>query len=563
MIANTTHTPTFTPTNTATNTLTPSVTNTGVLTNTPTFTPTYTATNTRTNTPTNTATYTLTFTPSNTATHTATHTPTLTPTNTLTPTQTFTPSATITGTRTNTPTFTATLTPSNTATYTATHTPTNTPTNTATSTATDTPTHTATGTLSPTPVFTATSTATNTATSTVTDTPTNTATATQTLASGLLISSSFAPPVVDIGGPSTLTFTLTSSNPIPLTGLAFLDNLSGGIVIAQASNVSSTCGGNIVGGTPGNTQIGISNGTLPPNGSCQVRVDVIGTVAGVITNTTDPVTATETGPRGTATTTLTVNGPTATPTATLAPTQIAQTATAAAATATAGATAVAAAQPPAPSVPLCGDLNGSTDQSIRANVPPGTARDANGVIASVYCGVLTDPTQHGVLNRQVIRAIEVFALTPGAAASVVRFIQPVRICLLGYGTMLYRDATGQPRVVTELQSFGQSGYTCVDIPNAGTVILVVGQPTFFLSGDLPGVSSGASGVSGATSNCQIVTRGIVNLRGAANVTSEILARVPFRTTLNVLDFYNGWYLVDYLGNRGWLSGRFVRRIGAC
>jgi hypothetical protein len=362
---------------------------------------------------------------------------------------------------------------------------------------------------------------------------------------------------------TTLTFVITNSNPFPLTGLAFLDNLSGGLVIAQASNVSSTCGGNIVGGTAGNTQIGITNGTLLANGSCQVRVDVISTAGGQITNTTGPVSSTKTGPRGTATTSLTVNAPTAVPTATLAPTQVAQTATAAAATATAGATAAAAAQPAASFVPLCGDLNGSTDLSIRANVPPGTARDANGVIASVYCGPLTDPTQHGVLNRQVIRAIEVFALTPGAAASVVRFIQPVRICLLGYGTMLYRDATGQPRVVTELQSFGQSGYTCVDIPNAGTVILVVGQPTFLLGGDLPGVPAGASGVSAATSACQIVTRGIVNLRGAASITSEILARVPFRTTLNVLDRYNGWYLVDYLGNRGWLSGRFVRRIGNC
>ncbi|MGB8930491.1 MAG: hypothetical protein WCC48_04480, partial [Anaeromyxobacteraceae bacterium] len=123
--------------------------------------------------------------------------------------------------------------------------------------------------------------------------------------------------------------------------------------------------------------------------------------------------------------------------------------------------------------------------------------------------------------------IEVFALTPGAAASVVRFIYPVRICLQGYGTMLYRDATGQPRVVTELQSFGQSDYTCADIPNAGTVILVVGQPTFFV-GDLGGL-----GVSlGASGECRIVTRGIVNLRAEPSTRSAILAQVPFRATLS-------------------------------
>jgi uncharacterized protein YgiM (DUF1202 family) len=166
--------------------------------------------------------------------------------------------------------------------------------------------------------------------------------------------------------------------------------------------------------------------------------------------------------------------------------------------------------------------------------------------------MLYDPAQYGVQDRPVIRAYEVSAFTTNPVTSVVRFNAPVHICLQSYGTFLYRDATGQPRIVTELPSIGQNGYTCADIPNAGTVILAVGNPSVIV-----GNTGGSSG------DCQVVTAALVNLRRDPDPRSAIITTVPGGTTLGVIGRQTGWYQVEYQGNVGWLSASAVRQNGTC
>ncbi len=496
---------TFTATFTPTITLTPS--------DTPTATPTFTNTPTRTPS--------LTRTPTNTRTATFTRTPTFTPSQTYTPSQTFTPSDTSTFTNTPTPTIptsTATRTPSRTLT----------PSRTFTLTRTPLPT------LPPTEAP-----------------PEMTAGPTEEKPpiSGLLITSVFMPPVISVNGVSTLTFTITNSNAdITLTGLTFVDNFTNDLTIAPKPNVTNTCGGRV--SVQGVKRIILTNGTLPPFGACQVKVDVTSSIMGVFLNITNPISSTETGERGTAATMLTVGnvpaGSTPIPPATSVPQGAALTATAQVSTAVAQAT-----QNSLPLAP-CLAPNGAADPAVRANIPAGVAKGANGAEATVYCGKLTDPAQYGVQDRQVIRAYEISALTVNPVTSVVRFNAPVRICLQSYGAFLYRDATGVPRVVTELPSIGQNGYTCADIPNAGTVILVVGYPTITLGN----TDTGSGG-------CQIVTIALVNLRRDPDSRSAVIAQVPTGTTLGVISRQPDWYQVDYQGSLGWLTAVAARQIGAC
>jgi len=197
--------PTATATATATPiVVTPTASPTPTATITPLPPPTVTATAPATLTPTATASDTPTATPSDTPT--ATDTPTCTPTSTSTRIPTATDTATPTHTPTQTPTGTATPTPS--ATETPSVTPSETPTPTPSATATETPTPTPAETATATSTDTRTSTPTDTATFTPTETPTPTRTPTPTP----------VPPGVTIQSPADGTTVTTS--PITVSGQA-------------------------------------------------------------------------------------------------------------------------------------------------------------------------------------------------------------------------------------------------------------------------------------------------------------------------------------------------------
>ncbi|HXH37095.1 MAG TPA: hypothetical protein VNN08_00560, partial [Thermoanaerobaculia bacterium] len=93
------------------------------------------------------------------------------------------------------------------------------------------------------------------------------------------IAKAFSPNPIAVNGVSTLTFTLTNTNTVPLTGTAFNDALPGGLQVAATPAAATTCGGTW---TPaaGNTSLAFSGGTIPAGGSCNVSVNVTATTAG-------------------------------------------------------------------------------------------------------------------------------------------------------------------------------------------------------------------------------------------------------------------------------------------
>jgi uncharacterized repeat protein (TIGR01451 family) len=122
------------------------------------------------------------------------------------------------------------------------------------------------------------------------------------------ITKAFGAPSIIQGQKTSLTFTLTNPNATPLTGAAFDDPLPSGLVVATPNGLTNNCGGAVT-AVSGSGSIALSGGTIPAANSCTVKVDVLGTGAGIKDNSTSTVTTAE-GLTGTAATaSLTVIGP--------------------------------------------------------------------------------------------------------------------------------------------------------------------------------------------------------------------------------------------------------------
>jgi len=90
------------------------------------------------------------------------------------------------------------------------------------------------------------------------------------------------------GTASTVTITLTNPNGVALTSAAFTDTLPAGLAVASPANTSTTCVGGTV--STGATSASLAAGTIPANGNCNVKFDVVASapnvyVDGNVTNT--------------------------------------------------------------------------------------------------------------------------------------------------------------------------------------------------------------------------------------------------------------------------------------
>lgn len=97
------------------------------------------------------------------------------------------------------------------------------------------------------------------------------------------VTKEFDPESVPIGTQTQLTITLTNANPIAITGVAFTDNYPAGLRNAAMPNVTNTCGGTVV-ALPAGSQISLSGGTIPANGTCSVSVFVVPVTPGTHVN---------------------------------------------------------------------------------------------------------------------------------------------------------------------------------------------------------------------------------------------------------------------------------------
>ena len=96
---------------------------------------------------------------------------------------------------------------------------------------------------------------------------------------------SFAPNPVQLGGRSTLTFTIdNTANPAGAVNLTFSDNLPIGMEVSSPANASTTCSGGLITANPGSGSIAygpafLGDAAVAAMSSCTVSVDVTATAA--------------------------------------------------------------------------------------------------------------------------------------------------------------------------------------------------------------------------------------------------------------------------------------------
>jgi hypothetical protein len=198
--------------------------------------------------------------------------------------------------------------------------------------------------------------------------------------------------------------------------------------------------------------------------------------------------------------------------------------------------------------PLCPLVDGSTVPYLRAAVPPGSA-SYNTLPANIYCRPLLTALDYGNVDRVVLHAASVFGLTGTKPNYLVsKFNKPVTLCIQGQGSLLFRDASTGSRVLVEIASFQLADFTCGQIPNGGTVILVSNQPaSTFQPLDV----------------CMVTTKAILNLRSGPSIDSSVLTLVPYQTTLKASGRQNNYFQVVYGNQQGWLSARYLFFDGYC
>jgi len=108
-----------------------------------------------------------------------------------------------------------------------------------------------------------------------------------------VISSAFGAASIPLNGSTSLTFTVNNpaANTIPLTGVAFTDNLPAGMVVASPSGMTSSCGGTPA-AAAGGSSVSLSGGALAANASCTLSLNVTGVTAGTENNTVTVTSAT-------------------------------------------------------------------------------------------------------------------------------------------------------------------------------------------------------------------------------------------------------------------------------
>ncbi|HEV7768765.1 MAG TPA: IPTL-CTERM sorting domain-containing protein [Thermoanaerobaculia bacterium] len=132
-----------------------------------------------------------------------------------------------------------------------------------------------------------------------------------------VITKSFTPAVVALGGSSVATITVTNPNPaLPLTDVQFSDTMPFGIdLITQTGGTCSTLatGGGMFSINPGTETFSSTSSVLTGGQSCTITVSVTGIALGVHLNTTSPVTSSNSPAGPAASATLTVTGSASTP----------------------------------------------------------------------------------------------------------------------------------------------------------------------------------------------------------------------------------------------------------
>jgi hypothetical protein len=124
-----------------------------------------------------------------------------------------------------------------------------------------------------------------------------------------VISKSFDPPQILVGGLTSLMFTIVNPNPtVALTGVAFTDTFPPGVTGATINSFgfsAAPCGVPAIGFT--DTSFTLTGLTIPAGATCFIQLNELsGTIEGIYTNVTSEVTSTNGGTGNSASAPITV-----------------------------------------------------------------------------------------------------------------------------------------------------------------------------------------------------------------------------------------------------------------
>lgn len=94
---------------------------------------------------------------------------------------------------------------------------------------------------------------------------------------------------IQLGGTTTLTYTIQNQSDQPAGGITFVDDLSPGMVVAPSPNLQSTCEAAVVTAVPGSQTVTLAEGVLRPGESCRISVDVVGVTSGNNASISGPI----------------------------------------------------------------------------------------------------------------------------------------------------------------------------------------------------------------------------------------------------------------------------------
>ena len=123
------------------------------------------------------------------------------------------------------------------------------------------------------------------------------------------IAKAFSPANFQPGGSSSLTFTVTNPNAIPLTGINFTDSYPAGLTNAAPLSPGGSCTGVTLSGTTvaGGSVFNVTAGSVPALSSCTITVPATSSAIGTYNNSTSGVASVESGSAGSASNVATLN----------------------------------------------------------------------------------------------------------------------------------------------------------------------------------------------------------------------------------------------------------------
>ena len=78
-------------------------------------------------------------------------------------------------------------------------------------------------------------------------------------------------------------------------------------------------------------------------------------------------------------------------------------------------------------------------------------------------------------------------------------------------------------------------------------------------GPAAAVDPGAPGLN----NCRITITRIVRLRTEPNTQSDVITRLPYRTSWQATNHVGGWFQIVYQDRQGWVADAYANPTGDC